>query len=278
MLLMLLALSLVAQGCAVPQIRLIHRFRPGEARTYRLVATADARIVAGATRRSERTTLEAVSRISVIAAGREGATLRLSVEPTLLRSGGREATPPAPQEAEVVVGPDGAIRAVRSIGGLPAGLSADLDDLGPLLSTPLPTGVLHLGDRWRRSTEGAGGRPGLQRGRLAALRIEEGYDCAIVALELRRPIERSRAFGGIELRLVGNETSAVEIAFAFRDGFPVRVSSVGEGTFGIAGVAGARGTVRLRTETSLRLVGRALGVAPSPSALPSAGATGSPPR
>ncbi|MBI4728304.1 MAG: hypothetical protein HY775_02195 [Acidobacteria bacterium] len=252
----LLTLVLALSACAAPEIRLVHRFRPGEVRTYRLVAVASARLRAGAIDRTERTQLEATSRVEVLAAAGGGATLRLSVVPTALRRDGRRAEPLAPQEAVVVVGADGAVRRVESVGGLPAELSGDLEDLGPLLSSPLPAGRLHLGDRWRRSVPGASGRQGRERGRLAALRVVSGYRCAIIALEVRRPIIRSRSFGGTTLRLTGQDFSSIEMSFAFAEGFPVRVASVAVDTLAVSGVAGVGGSVDLRTETVLTLMPR----------------------
>lgn len=256
--LFLVLLSLLA-ACATPEIRLEPHYRSGEVRTYRLTAEATIRIRAGGLDRRERTRLLATSRIEVLEATPAGARLRVRLQPERFERDGASADPPPGQEAVLAVGAAGEVTKVERVGGVPPELSgAEVEDFASLLGLRMPQGRVRIGDRWRFPVTGPGGRSGETRGRLAAVRIVGGYDCAIVAASVRRPIARDRALlGGVSLSLDGEEISATEIAFAFADGFPVRIESTGEATLNVSGLAGEGGTVEIATETQLDLASRA---------------------
>jgi hypothetical protein len=255
----ILALTTIAfSACAAPEIRLQARFVPGEVREYRLVADADVRISAGGGSTVERTHLVASTKIEVKEVSNGTATLTLTVSPRSLERDGRSADPPAPQQIEMQVGPDGRVTGVTSAEGAPVALeAAEVEDLVPLIGPPLPTGRVRLASRWSRVPSGPDGLPaGIQRARLAALRVIDGHDCAIVALSTRRSVVRQRQISGTTLRLQGIEYASGEIAFAFREGIPVTVRSDGEARLAISGGAAAGGEVVIRTDSSLELVRR----------------------
>lgn len=248
------ALAATAAACATPDIRLALRFRAGEVRTYRLATIADTRIGV-----EERTTLDrieitATARVEVLEVGPDSTSLRVTVTPQRLERSGRSGAPPPPQQADVILSPEGAVRAVTAVGGLPPALSdVSVADVAPLLGLALPRGRVHIGDRWTRRLPGP---DTVQRGRVAALRVERGFDAAIVALETRRPLARSRTFEGLTLGLRGTEVSSTEVAFAFREGLPVRITSDGRARLRVEG-GPARGTlVTITTRTELALLSR----------------------
>lgn len=253
-----LAFLTVLAGCATPQIRLAPRYRTGEVRTYRLEAAATIRIQAGGLDRRERTHLSATSRIEVLGTGPAGARLRVRLQPLRFRRDGVRADPPPSQEAVLSVGPAGEVTEVERVGGVPPELSgAEVEDFVSLLGLRMPQGSVRLGDRWTLTLPGPGRRTGQTRGRLAAVRVVGGYECAIVAASIRRPIERERALlGDVSLSLAGDEITAAEIAFAFGEGFPVRIESSGEASLEVSGLAGGGGTVEIATTTTLELESR----------------------
>jgi len=260
-------------GCAAPEFRLQARFASGEVREYRLVADATVRITAGRTTTSERSHLVATTRIDVLGATASGATLTLTITPSSLTRSGKAATLPSPQQIRITVGGDGRVTQVTGAGSQDALESADVEDLVPLLGPPLPPGRVHLGDRWNGTTAlpapSPSGTPltspsptptpsGTNEARLAALRVVDDYDCAVVAISTRRPVVRDRTIGGTPFRLAGLEFAASEIAFAFREGLPVTVRSDSEAQLGISGGAAQGGSVVIATKTSLTLLRRTL--------------------
>jgi hypothetical protein len=251
-------LALGSGGCAAPEIRLRARFVPGEVRDYRLVSDARVEIAAAGTATTQRTRLEATTRIAVERVEGGVATVLLTISPRRLVRDGRAAEPPAEQRLRLRVAPDGRVVGVETAEAVPVALgAADAEDLVALIGPPLPPGRVRLASRWRRVPVGEDGRPaGLQEARLAALRVEQGRDCAIVALSTRRPVVREREISGTMLRLQGTEYAAGEMAFAFREGFPVRLGSDAEARLAIASGLGQGGSVVIRTTTALELASR----------------------
>lgn len=247
-------LAIATVACATPAIRLEPRYAAGEVRTYRLIADAETRIDVEGLRSTERTRLVATSRLEVTRAAADGATLAVRLTPTRFERDGRPVELPPRQEAVVEVGPDGALRSVTSVGGVPVeqAAEANVEALVPLLGAGYPSGRVRLGSRW--TSELPDGR-GTQRGRVAALRFVDGERAAIIALATRRVLELARPISGAELRLRGTETSAAEIAFAFDRGLPVRVTSEGEARMEVEGGSRRPGSVVIVTETELRLIG-----------------------
>jgi hypothetical protein len=188
-------------------------------RTYRLRSEATTTIRIGERPRVERTVLAARSTLEVLGAEGEEAIVRMMVAPQRLERDGVALTLPDEQRADLAVGPDGAVRRVTSIGGLPPDLGGgDLSDVVSLLGESLPGERLHLGSSWQRSVGRAD-----QRGRVTAFRVVGGYDCAMVIVGTRRPIVRDRTVRGQRVRAAGTEVGASEIAFALREGFPVEI-------------------------------------------------------
>lgn len=250
----LLVLGLWLTGCATPEIRLAARFLPGEVRVYRLTDDTDLTVAARGLKTSER--LVAVSRIEVIQVSETGATLKLTVTARSLTVDGRRAPPPPEEEVVFEVARDGTISKVTSVGGVPSRPGGpEVEDLVPLVGPPFPPGRTRLTDRWRAelaSPEGA--PPGIQLARLDALRVVNGFRCAVVSLSTRRPIAGEREIGGTALRLEGIEYGAGEVAFAFREGFPVRVALESEAHLAISGGAAEGGRILLTRSATLTLV------------------------
>lgn len=251
-------LAVAGSSCATPRIALAPRFVDGEVRTYRLTARADIAVRAAGLDRTEQTSLEAISRLEVLGLEESKVRVRVSLSPSRFVRDGVRADPPAPQEADVELSPGGGVLSVTRIGGVPAPIAGtEVDDVIPLLGLRMPAGRVRLGDRWRFPVRGPADRAGEVRGRLAAVRVVDGRDAAIVSASVRRPIVRERALlAGAALTLAGDEISAVEIALAFREGFPLRVDSAGVARLEIGGAAQLGGTVELRTQAGLRLLRR----------------------
>lgn len=259
-----IAAALIAFGaCATPPIVLRPAYRLGEARSYRLEATAFTTSDIGGTVQRERTVLRARSLVQVIAVDGEEATLRLTLTPESFARDGRAVATPPEQSAELVVGADGAVLRILTIGGVAAELvPTDVADLAPVLGSALPPGRMRLGDRWSQSLVAPAapspspgeGQAGRQAGHVAALRVVRGYDCAIVMLSARRPLQRRRELGDQVLSLTGTETSATEIAFAFREGLPVEIHTDSEGSFRVGSGQFSGGTLTIAGSTDLTLL------------------------
>lgn len=237
-------------ACATPPIRLAPRFSVGSSRTYALRAAAETTAGAAGITRSERTVLTGRSTIEVLSVQGDEATLRLTLTPTSFTRDGRAVTTPAEQRAELVAGPDGSIRRILTVGGLPVSIAgADIADLAPIVGIALPTSRVRIGRPLPTPTGSA--VPAIYQGRVDGVRVIDGYDCAIVELGTRRAIDRQRDIGGQQIRLEGTESAHSRIAFAFRAGFPVEIATDAEGVFD---VAQAQGTVTIVTHTTLRLL------------------------
>jgi hypothetical protein len=268
-------LGLIASACSAPRFSLVPRFRSGEIRVYRLVADATVRISAGQASTSERSHLVATTTVQIENITGGVTTLMLTVTARSLVRDGKAAQVPAPQQIRATVGADGRLMEVTGVGASPTPIeSADVADLVPLIGPPQPRGEVHLGDRWTRDTETPGPTPtataspaspspsptatarGTANVRLAALRVVGDYDCAVVAVSSRRPVVRDRVIAGTPLRLEGIEFAASEIAFAFRVGVPVKVSSDSEARLAISGGAAQGGSVVISTTTTLTLQSR----------------------
>jgi hypothetical protein len=245
-----LALALAVPACATPAVRLEPRFPLGEVRSYRLVVDAVTRIEVPGLAGTDRTRLIAIARIEVTRASAEGATLAVRLTPTRLERNGSPVSTPQPQDAVVEVGPDGALRSVSSVGGLPAA-PGGVEEIAPLLDAGFPAGRRHVGSRWRREL---GDGRGSQSGRVAALRVTGGERTAIVALATRRDLQVERPVAGANLTLEGTETAAGEVAFAFDRGYAVRVSSEGEARLKVGGGKSTPGGVVIVTNAEMTLL------------------------
>ena len=224
---------------------------------YRVVADAVVSISAAQLTTTERTRLDATTRIVVQQETATSATLTMTITPIALTRDGRRADLPAEQSVSLEVARDGRISGVTPREGTGALDAAQIEDLVPLIGPPLPAGRVHLTDRWTRAIPSStGSGTGVQDARLAAVRIVGGYDCGIVALSTRRPVVREREIAGTMLRLEGVEYAAGEMAFAFREGFPVSMRSRSEARLAVSGGPAAGGGVVVRTNSSLRLVRR----------------------
>lgn len=243
-------LASLLSACATPPLRLSPRFTVGDARTYSMVARATTAVDVAGLARTDATVLRARSMIEVTAIEGDEVTVRLTLTPTAFTRAGRPVEQPAEQRAELVLGFDGAVRRISSIGGLsPTIAGQDIADLAPVIGVPLPSGRVRLGARLPRPS--GPNVPPIYQGRVAGLRDVDGRDCAIISLGTRRPISRQREIEGQTVRLDGTESASSIIAFAFRDGYPVAITTDAEGTFT---VAGAQGTVVITTHTTLTLV------------------------
>lgn len=253
----LLGLTLALAACAAPEFRLSSRFSSGEVRVYRVIADAEVTIAAGQIASTERTRLEATTRVVVDELTATGATMTMTITPVRLTRDGKQVDAPSEQRVHIELSSDGQIEAVTPEGDTGALDAAEIEDLVPLIGPPLPAGRVHLTDRWSRSLPGIPDGPsGVQHARLAALRVVGGFDCGIVALSTRRPVVREREIAGTTLRLEGVEYAAGEIAFAFREGFPVTVRSNGEARLAISGGPAEGGGVVIRSNSVLTLVRR----------------------
>ena len=252
----LTSIALLAAACATPEIRLRPRFSAGEVRDYRLVADAVVRIDAASTSQEERSRLIAGTRLAVESVSGGVTQILLTITPRSLVRDGRRSDLPAAQQVRLTVSPEGRVTDVSVLGGQAVLEAADVEDLVPLIGPPVPRGRVHLADRWSRRSSVS--ERGTQNARLAALRIIGGYDCAIVATSTRRPVSRQRDLGGSTLRLDGVEYASGEIAFAFGQGFPVRVTSDAEARLAVSGAGAQGGGVVISTVTSLTLTRRVL--------------------
>jgi hypothetical protein len=268
--------GLTLAACAAPEFTLRPRFSAGERREYRLQADATVLITGSSASSTQRTTLRATTLLEVIDITNGVTTIALTLTPRSLLRDGRSADPPPAQKILITVGGDGRVRTVTTSGDRPVDLeSADVEDLVPLIGPPLPPRRVHLADRWTAQpaaspspSPGGSASPAptasstvaapMQEARLASLGIVGGYDCAIVALSTRRPVTRDRVAGGTLLRLQGTEYAAGEIAFAFREGFPVSVRSSSEARLAVSSASGRGGSVVIETTTTLTLVRRSV--------------------
>lgn len=263
--------ALAISGCAAPEFRLVSRFSAGEERVYRVVAVAEVSIAAAELRSTETTRLEATTSIRVEQTDATGSTLLLTITPERFTRDGEPVDLPTEQRVRIQVHPEGQIGTVTPLEGTGQLDAAQIEDLVPLIGPPLPGRRVHLSDRWSRpirapvSTPTASPTPsptptatttaGTQNARLAALRVIDGYDCAVVALSTRRAVVREREIGGTVLRLEGVEYAAGEIAFAFREGLSVSVRSEGEARLAISQTTGGGGVV-IRSNSVLTLIRR----------------------
>ena len=253
------SMLLVVSACAAPEFRLASRFAPGETREYRLVSDATVTISAAEVTSTERTRLQARTRLVVESVTGGTTTLMMTISPQRLTRDDTPVERPAEQRIRIVVGRTGDIDSLTPLEGTGQLDAAQIEDLVPLIGPPLPSGRVHLADRWTRQLAGAPGIPsGVQNLRLSALRVIDGYDCGIVALSTRRPVARENEVAGTTVRLEGVEYGAGEIAFAFREGFPVSIRSNGEARLAISEGPAAGGGVVIRSTTALTLVRRTL--------------------
>lgn len=253
-------LALAVASCAAPEFRLASRFSAGETREYRVVADAAVTISAAELTTTERTRLEARTRLTVEQVSSAGATLLMTITPQRLTRDGEPTDVPAEQRVRIQVATDGRIVGVTPAEGTAPLDAAEIEDLVPLIGPPLPSGRVHLADRWSRPLAAPSGSPaGVQDARLAAVRVIDGYDCGIVSLSTRRPVARVREIAGATLRLEGVEYAAGEIAFAFREGFPVSIRSNSEARLAVSEGPAAGGGVVIRSTSVLTLVRRSLG-------------------
>lgn len=253
---LIVVLTLGLAACAAPELRLTSRFSSGEVRVYRVVADAEVTISASELTTTERTRLEATTRVVVDEVTPTRSTLTMTITPVKLTRDGKPVDPPDEQRVRIEVGRDGQIERVTPAEGTGPLDAAEIEDLVPLIGPPLPPGRVHLADRWTRAFPAATGSGGVQDARLAALRVVDGYDCGIVAISTRRPVVREREVAGTALRLEGIEYAAGEIAFAFREGMPVTVRSNGEARLAISGGPAAGGAVVIRSNSVLTLIRR----------------------
>jgi hypothetical protein len=248
-------LALTLAACSSPAVTLRLRYPVGKVRTYRVTATVYQKIDVATLHDEETIELEATSRVEVLDVGTGGATLKVTVTPVRLTRNGRKADLPAVQEVSVQVGEDGSIAGVQA----PRGAQIQTDDIvgvAPLIGAALPTGRVHLGDRWTRTLPppGQGAKPGLQLGRLAAYRVVEDRRCAVVELDGRRSLTLTRQAAGTQLNLAGTEVTAKQVAIDYAEGFAVLVSAEAEGSFAVQGAPSKPGDVIIRTKTELRLI------------------------
>lgn len=237
---------------------------------YRVTSRATTSVDVAGLRQEEETELVAVSRIRVVSIGVDEATVQVTLTPERFVRDGRQAgAPSSEQTAELVVGLDGDVRRVNSVGGVPVGIAGpEAADLGPLLGAPLPAGRVRVGRRWSTPlpvpsvapsgaaslTPATQGPAGVQTGRVTGLRRVRGFDCAMLQLGARRPLERRRSLNDREVGLIGTEFSNSRIAFAFRRGFPVEIETKAEGRFTVSSGAFSGGSVVIVTDTRLVLL------------------------
>lgn len=236
---------LAATSCATPPLRVSPAFPAGQQRTYDLVASALTRTSTAAGERAERTHLRARSILDLLAPVEGGTRARLQLMPTSLTRNGAAVETPRAQSAELVIRHSGAIDVV-SVDGVPGALlPVGAADVAGLLGPPLPARELRPGERF--TGEGL-------RGRVAALRVERGFPCAILRLGLRRTVQRERDEDGRRVSLDGEELSDIEMAFALREGFPVRISTTAEAPLRVRTDGRESGQIIVRTVTTLTLI------------------------
>jgi hypothetical protein len=253
--------AVMIASCAAPEIRLSPRFHTGEVRDYRLKADAEITIKVQGPARHLRSSLDADTKLEVTSVEGGITSITLTVTPRTLTRDGKPADLGPPQEVRMKVDPTGRVTEVTT--GEDAGSreieGAEVEDLIPLIGPPAPAGPVHLADHWARAPIGAASPipTGTVEARLAALSVSHDLDCAVVSLSTHRPVSRRQTVGGVPLSLQGTEYAAGEIAFAFREGFPVSVSSDSEARLSIAGGPPGSGVVLL-TKTAITLVRRRL--------------------
>lgn len=236
---------LLAAACAAPPIRVTPAFPAGQQRTYALDASATTLTRTPAGERIERTRLRGRSVLDLVSIVEDGTRARIHLTPTSLTRGGRAVELPRPQVADVIIRHDGSIQ-VLGVDGVPGTLlPVGAEDLAGLLGPRLPGRALRPGERFTLPNT---------RGRVAALRIEQGYRCAIVRLGTRRVVTRERQDAGRSVSLRGIETADAEVAFALREGFPVRIDTTAEAPLRVRTNGGDSGEIILRTVTSLTLI------------------------
>lgn len=241
----MVTLALLGSACATTPIRVTPAFPAGQQRTYQLDARATTITRTPAGERVERTRLVGRSILDLISIGGDGTRARISMSPTSLTRNGQPVETPREQVADVVIGHDGTID-VLQVDGVPNTLApVGAADLAGILGPPLPTAVLRAGERF--TANGA-------RGRVAALRVERGYDCAILRVGLARPVLRERTSEGRDISLRGTEIADIEIAFALREGFPVRIDTTAEAPLRVTTDGGDSGEILVRTVTTLTLL------------------------
>jgi len=264
-----IVLALTLAACAAPAIRLSPSYAVGEKRTYRLTAVAHISSIIGGVRRTGTTELRARSIIEVLAQRGESTRVALTVTPLRLSRDAKDAVTPPEEKAELVIGADGTIQRLISVGGFPPQLSGiDISDIAPLLGAALPSTRLHVGSSWQRRLSApaveqqvGGSSPapsarGYESGSIAGLRRAHGYDCVVVSLSTRRPLVRDREVGGQPVRLSGTETAATENVFAFRLGFPVTIRTGARAVYQISNGSVSSGQITIDTDTVLDLASR----------------------
>lgn len=244
-----LALSLVA--CAQPVIRLTPVYAPGEERVYLLSAEVTSTLDTGGQRRVERSQIDGRSTMRVKAVEGDEATIELTLAfDRFLRNGRPERYDP--QTAEVIVSGDGSVRRVQEVGGLPPEVTGvNVEGFARRLSVALPPQSLRLGQRWREQAPDES-----RAGRLRALRVVDGRDCAVASVTTVRSVNRLSEDAGEQVALGGTETTQSEVVFAFRDGFPVSVRSDTEGRFDIASPSLGGGSLRILSRSTMTLSSR----------------------
>lgn len=235
----------VATSCATPPVRVSPAFPAGQQRTYDLDARATTRTSTAAGDRTERTHLRARSILDLLAPTENGTSARLQIMPISLTRNGTAVETPNAQTADLVIRHSGAIDVV-SVDGVPGSLlPTGAADVADLLGPPLPGHALRAGERF--SGKGL-------RGRVAALRIERGFPCAILRLGQRRLVQRERDEDGRRITLDGSEVSDIEMAFALREGFPVRIHTTAEAPLRVRTDGQESGRIIVRTVTTLTLI------------------------
>lgn len=241
----LLILMMAGSACASPPIRVTPTFPAGQQRTYALDARATTITRTPAGERVENTRLLGRSILDLISIVKDGTKARIEMKPSSLTRDGAAVETPKSQTANIVIGPDGVIDVIE-VDGVPTSLlPIGAADLAGILGPPLPTRGLRPGERFTL--------PG-SSGRVAALRVEQGYLCAILRIGARRPVTRTRQDDGRDISLNGTETADIEIAFAIREGFPVRIDTTAEAPLRVTTNGGESGEILVRTTTSLILI------------------------
>jgi len=249
-------------ACAVPAIRLTPAFVVGQTRSYHLRTDATTTIDLPRRATTERSELTARSDLEILSTTADLTSVRITLTFERLVLDGRAAATPKPQTADLVVGLDGTVVRIASVGGVPPEVAgADVADLAPLLEPALPTTRVHLGSTWHRSVlppseplPAPQPAPMIEDGRIAALRIAHGYDCAIVRIGLHRPISRDRDVGGQTVHVEGTELSTVDMAFAFKAGFPVEVTTAAHVRLALTSGTFSGGSLVTESKTTLTLV------------------------
>lgn len=247
-------IAVLAVACATPPIRLSPVFATGTQRTYRLESTTRNVIDVPGSERVEHTTLVATSTIDVLGPEGTSTRVRLTLTPERFERDGRVEEREA-QTVEMLVGTDGRVESIERIGGVPASITTDAEDLAPLLGAPLPSERLRLGDRWERTLPGFSLAGDIrQSGLIDSFRVVRGFDTVIARVGTERPLIRERTVGDQTLALRGTEFASSELAFAFREGFPVLIETTAHGRFDLLAGDVTGGTVEVRSTSVLTLL------------------------